>query len=91
MDVLSQYGLADTELQKIIAEHLGVDCIHAFQISDLTCLNGENDYFMSNIQKLKVKAFIETGQGIATVKSVNLIVKRQIDGFFPKVLLFTIL
>ena len=51
----------------------------------LESMGGNNDNFMSNIGKLKVKAFKEDSQGVASVKTVDLVVKFDIPGIIQKV------
>ena len=60
MEVFKKYGLAESKFYKLVSDHLGLEKIDALKLGHFNGLDGTNDSFMSNIQKLDIKAFSET-------------------------------
>ena len=89
MDVFKRYGLTEQKICEMVAAHLGVESIDAVKLGGFNALEGKNDYFMSNIQKHDLKAFTENGEGVATVKTLHLIIKTETTGLLQKVVTIT--
>ena len=85
MEVFKKYGLAESKFYKLVSDHLGLEKIDALKLGHFNGLDGTNDSFMSNIQKLDIKAFSETGEGVATIKTLHLVVKTEVPGVLQKV------
>ena len=84
MDFFKKYGLSESKFYEMVSSYLRQEKIDALNF-ELSCLDGTNDNFVSNVQKLDVKAFFETGEGVATIKTLHLIVKTEVPGVLQKV------
>ena len=84
MEFFKKYGLSESKFYEMVSSYLRQEKVDALNF-ELSCLDGTNDFFMSNIKKLDVKAFSETGEGVATIKTLHLVVKTEVPGVLQKV------